>query len=803
MLRNYLKIAWRNLWTNRTLSLVSLSGLAVGLAVTLLVVLYVAHEHSYDHFHENGARVVKIELNHKNGAEEYSVPWMSYRFGEAVKNACPEVEDFARIKDEEFGRQLVQSDVDHKDFESRFLFADAGFLRLFSFELLKGNRKTALTRPSTVLLTESTARKYFGTVNPLGKTITYDKKHLFEVVGVLRDPLPNSSIQFDFVAQLDAYRAIERANYLSFMSEKEANAQSESVGATGGYNTYFLLHKGATAEQVARKIPSLLTNRDPATSKYDTYIVYPLFDLHFTVFARGTERTVAVFSVIAVLILTLALINYVSLTTARSTIRAKEVSVRKVAGADRKALVAQFYIESTLYVTLAFGLAILLFRLLQPIFYGTLRLSIDESFLLNPWFVLPAIALFVISVFLSGSYPALLLSRFNPIQVIKGQFSLLNGAASVRQVLIVFQFVVCVALIIVSILIRNQLNLLLGKDVGINRERIVTVRLDLEDGLDKHYKAIRTEISKLKGVEAVTASSLLMYDNYMNSWNVKRSGSDKPVSVSTFNVDEEFIKTMNVRWAIPPRQGHELTTNSRIVLNEAAAKELSIHAGNYEQTLDIGQGMTRNVVGVIRDFNYASLVHGIRPMALFISSDTTFRDYLYIKLAKNAPTEATLANVQQVYDRYKTERPFEYGFLDETYRRMYESQISLGRIILVFTSFAIFIACLGLFGLTAFMAEQRTKEIGVRKVLGASVSSIVVLLSKDFLTLVLIAIIIASPIAWYAMNRWLQDFAYKIDIEWWMFGLAGLLAVGIALLTVSFQSVKAALMNPVKSLRSE
>jgi len=803
MLLNYLKIAWRNLWNNRTLSAVSVFGLAMGLAATLLIALYVAHEYSYDRYHQWGNRIVKVELNHKDNEGEYSIPWMSYRFGEAIKNACPEVEDYARIKDKAFGSKLVQSDIHHKYFEPNFLFADAGVLRLFSFQFLKGNPKTVLTRPSTVLLTESTARKYFGQADPLGKTITYDKKHVFEVVGVLRDLPLNSSVQFDFLAQLDSYRAIERANYLSFMSEREANAQLESVGATGGYDTYFLLNRAASVERVEKKIPSLLTDRQQVKSTVDKYNLYPLFDLHFAVHSQAAQRNVVIFSTIAVLVLLLALINYISLATARSTIRAKEVSVRKTVGAARKSLITQFYLESALHVTLAYGLAVLLFTTLQPIFYETLDIKIDQSFLSSRFFWLPAAGFYLLSIFLSGSYPALLLSRFSPAHIMRGKFHVIGSAAYVRKGLTVFQLTISVALLISSLFIKNQLDLFLNKDVGINRERIVTVHLDYEDGLDKHYKAIRDELSQIKDVTAVTASSLLMYDNYMNSWNLKRLSSTKKVSVSNFAVDQQFINTMNLRWAIPPRKDQGFATTNQIVINEAAAEQLGINISNYEQVLDLGDGMTKNLVGVIEDFNYQSLARDIRPMSLFIANDTTFRDYLYIKLAKNAPVLETLAAIQRVYDRYKTEKPFDYRFLDETYRNMYKVEVSTGRIIFAFTTFAMVIAGLGLFGLAAFTAEQRTREVGIRKVLGASVASIVALLSKDFLKLVLVAILLATPIAWYAMNQWLQDFAYKIDIEWWVFALAGLLATTVAVLTVSFQSVKAALMNPVKSLRTE
>ncbi|KAA9354730.1 ABC transporter permease [Larkinella humicola] len=802
MIWNYFKIAWRTFWKNRTTSLVNVLGLAMGLVVTLLIVLYVAHEYSYDRFHANGRRIVKVELRHEEGERSYSAPTMSFRFGETVKAACPGVDDFARLTEKGFNSKLIQSDADHKAFESDFRFADPGFLRLFSFQLLKGDPKTVLTRPATVVLTERMARKYFGDTDPLGKTILYDKAHRLQVVGVVKNPPFNSSIQFDFLGDMTTHRAIERNWHAGFLGEKKADEIQESVGTGGSYETYFLLSARTTTHDIEQKIPSLLSKEERIKDGRDRYRLYPLFDYHFR-FQNLTYKRVGIFSVVGGLILLLALINYVSLTTARSVIRAKEIGVRKVVGAARKALVVQFYLESALYVTLAFCFAMLIFTVLQPVFCNTLQITIDPNFLTSPFFLIPTAGFFILSILLSGSYPALLLSGFSPIQSLKGKFSAAGSALWIRKGLTVFQFTVSIALMIGSILIKNQLDLFLQKDLGIDRDRVVTVHLDPEDGLDKYSKAIRAEINQLKGVESVAASTLLMYGPYSSSWQLKRMDGKKEVIATTYTVDAEFIETMNIKWAIAPRKGLNWTTSNQIVLNESAAKQLGVNQKNYEQSLDLGRGMTKTVVGVVKDFNFMTMAYGIAPMALFVGSDTTFRDYLYIKLAKGAPTSETLASIQQVYDRYKTAKPFAYAFLDHTYRQLYVNELSMGKIILALTGFAILIACLGLFGLAAFTAEQRTKEIGVRKVLGASVTNIVRLLSVDFLKLVLISIGIATPIAGYVMKNWLQDFAYKVELSWWVFALAGSLAVIIAFLTVSFQSVKAALMNPVTSLRSE
>lgn len=803
MLRNYFKIALRNLWQNRTFSFINIAGLATGLAVTLLIALYIAHEYSFDRFHKYADRIVKVELKHEEGEQSYSVPWMSYRFAEAVQKACPEVENYARIKMSSYSTRQVMSDAQHKNYESGFGFADNRFFQVFSFPLLKGDIRTALSRPETVVLTESMAKKYFGTTDPIGKTLTYDKKYLFEVVGVVADPPLNSSIRFNFLANLETQRSIDKASYLSFMDEKKANETLEAVEAGGSFETYLQLKQPNDAANVTRKIPSIVSKDATIGNKNEHYHLYALPDFHFGASFPTFRQTVNTFGLIALLILGLALINYVSLTTARATIRAKEVSVRKVVGAARKSLIIQFYLESALYVTLAFGLAFVLFSWLQPIFYTTLQIRIDTWFIYSPYFWVPAIGFYFISILLSGSYPALLLSNFTPISILKGKFGIGKGSVWVRQSLTVFQFTISIALIIGSILIKNQLDLFLSQKVGFERERVIGIRLDEETGIDKHYQALKNDLAQISGVESVTASSLPIYGNYMNGWNIKKLHSTKTISINSFVVDKEFIKTMRVQWAIAPQKNVDFSVPDKIVINEATAKELGINAKNYQQSLDLGDGNIKQLIGIVKNFPYTSLAKEIRPMAFFVAPNDRFHEYLYVKLEETANVQEKLAVMKHLYDRYKVDKPFDYYFLDEAYQKLYDYEISTGKIIFTFTGFAILIACLGLFGLATFTAERRTKEIGIRKVLGASIISIVRLLSGEFLKLVLVGIVIASPIAYYFMNNWLQGFAHRVNITWWYFAAAALLGLVVAFLTVSSQAIKAALMNPTESLKTE
>lgn len=799
MLLHYLKIAFRHIQKHYVISFVNIGGLAIGLTAALLVATYVANEYSYDHFHKEGDRIVKVEFSHDEGDKSYYVPWMSYGFGQAVKDQCPEVERFGRVTDVSFYSKLLESDPLHKYYESGFVAADNSFLQLFSFEFTKGNPKTALTRPGTMVLTEKMAAKYFGTQDPLGKTMTYDKKHVYEIVGVIKDLPFNSSIQFDFLSDLMSYRANETEEMKGYLNKKQLKEQVSSVGATGSYNTYFLLNQSKSKDIVASKIPSLLTSSLKIKDKKDRYELFPLFDLHFERIDKNARQKAVVFSIIGVLILSLALVNYINLTTASSSARTGEVSVRKVVGGQRIALISQFYLESVLYVTIAFTLAIAAFFALKDYFYNSLELCIDASFLTSSWFVFSLTGFYILSILLSGSYPALLLSKLAPGKILNGSYGKLGSAASVRKVFTVFQFTVSISLIISSILIAKQMQLFHSKKLGIDRDKIVTIFLDHEDGLSKHYQEIRQGMERISGVETVTSSSLLMYYPYGNMWELKRLDSNKKLSVNAFLVDEQFVKTMRIQWVAGPRK------NSRkgIVLNQTAARELGINAGNYNQTLDLGFKSQEDVIGIVKDFHFRSLNQKISPMALQIRSDTLFNNYLYIRLDKNADVKSTITTAEKVYNQFKANRAFEYTFLDDTYNKMYISEVKTGHIVYWFTGIAIVIACLGLFGLTTFSAEQRRKEIGIRKVLGATVMNIVMMLSRDFLMLVVFSVLLASPLAYMIMKRWLEDFAYHIPISWWVFALAGFAGLIIAVITMSFQGFRAATANPVKSLKSE
>ena len=515
-------------------------------------------------------------------------------------------------------------------------------------------------------------------------------------------------------------------------------------------------------------------------------------------------RYLTIFSIIAAFTLLLALINYMSLTTSRATQRAREVGIRKVMGAARRSLAGQFYGESVVITGIAFGLALVLVRVLQPFFYQLMQLDIDSSFVYSAKSGMMALGLFVSCVLISGSYPALLLSSFNPVRVLQGMLIPGKGGITIRQGFIVLQFTVSVGLIGCSILIYQQVHHLQNRKLGLYKDRMLVV--PLAASLTKQYSSFKNTLRQIPGVERVAAASQVLYKEGGSIYFAQSPVTKKDVSIHVLSVDDQFAETLQIPWKIKPAPAR-LAASNTVVLNETAVRSLGFGDNPVGKNLSFGAGKSE-VVGVMKNFYFTNINDSNNPLALFVAKDTASAmasqgGSLYIRIQPGADVQQTVARVEKEYGMLGAEKPFEYFFLDDTFNSIYKSEARLATLFSLFTAFALFIACLGLFGLAVFTAEQRTKEIGVRKVLGASVSSIVTLLSKDFLKLILLAILIASPLAWWAMNKWLQDFAYKITISWWVFAVAGLSVVFIALLTVSFQSIKAALMNPVKSLRNE
>ncbi|SOD79045.1 ABC transporter permease [Spirosoma fluviale] len=802
MFRNYFTIAFRNLVKHKTYSFINIIGLALGIAVSLLILLFVIHERTYDQFHTNADRIFRVYTRMKFGEQEIQSDRMSARFGPAVQEANAGVLGFVRIATTP-GRVVIKTSPERKFFEGKFILADPSFLSVFSFPFSEGSAQTALVRPMTVLLTERTAERYFGREDPIGKTITYNNKLRFEVTGVLKNPPSNSTVQFDFVASLNSHPAIERIQN-GFLKDDEVALNSQYVQG-GHFQTFFLLRSAADTATILRNLPSII-KASGANPKGCRYIIDPLTSVHLGMNFGDTanSRYLTIFLGIAALTLLLALINYMSLTTARATQRAREVGVRKVMGAARSELAGQFYGESIFITLLAFLLALVLVKALRPPFYQLLKLDIDPSFIYSPTFGLAALLLLITCVLLSGSYPALLLSSFNPVKVLKGQLTTGQGGPTVRRIFTVVQLTVSIGLIGCSILIYQQVQHLQNRKLGLYKNRVLVVPVDAS--LTNQYGRFKHDLRQIPGVERVSAASSVLYKEGGSIYFTQSPVTKKDISIHVLSVDDQFAETLQIPWKSKP-DSTQLAAPNTVVLNEIAVRKMGFGNQPLGQRLSLGSEKSE-VVGVMRNFYFTDINDSNEPLALFVAKDTAsamaqYGGSLYVRIQPGADLQQTVGRIETTYRQLQVEKPFEYYFLDETFNNIYKSEARLANLFSAFTGFALFIACLGLFGLAAFTAEQRTKEIGVRKVLGASVTSIITLLSKDFLKLVLVSILIASPIAWWAMNKWLQDFAYKIDIAWWVFALAGGLTTTIALLTVSFQSIKAALINPVKSLRSE
>ncbi|RDB05406.1 ABC transporter permease [Runella aurantiaca] len=802
MIRNYLKTTLRNLWKHKAFTFINVFGLAAGLTACLLIGLYIQHELSFDQFHQNGSRIARAVMHYSIEGTANKTVMTGTKVGPAFRRDFPEVEGFVRVSDPAHSQSTVvvkQGDLLFN--EPRFCWADSSFFDFFSFKLLKGNPKTVLNAPNQVVLTASTARKYFGIEEPVGKIIRLEDKVDYLVTGIAEDAPSNSQLQFDFVASFNSLSAAKTETWWN-----------------ANYVTYLLLRPSTSIAALQSKIASYMRQQSAETemtgNNFVTYLLEPLADVHLYSEAQGGMSAagdityVYIFLVIALLILVIAATNYMNLTTARATERAKEVGMRKVLGAFRRQLFWQFLSESLVLTLVALALSLAAAAAFLPSFNQLSQRQLSFNVLFQPIGILSLTGIWLLVSFVAGSYPALALSYFQPIKVLKGAFKNTASGLLLRKSLIVLQFIISVFLIVSTLVVNNQMNYIQNKKLGYDKQHIIALPTD--GRINKNLKALKNEFTQNPNVKNVA----LAYETpTFIQWGdgVETVGTSNPVQkmITAFPGDEDLAKTLDIKIIA----GSDLTeadiqllnaeddskSDYRFLINETLAKQLGWKPQEaVAKKIKLG-GRLGEIKGVFRDFHFASMKQPIGSLGIF---PVTWGNVLLVKMTGNNIPQ-TLSFLENKWKTLAPHRPFSYTFLDEEYRQMYANENRISRVFTVFAGLAILLACLGLFGLVAYTTAQRTKEIGIRKVLGASVLGITALLSKDFLKLVLIAIVIASPIAWYAMNEWLKDFVYRMDIQWWVFGLAGVVAVGIALLTVSAQSIRAALMNPVKSLKSE
>jgi putative ABC transport system permease protein len=794
MIRNYLKIAFRNLWRHKSFSLINIVGLAVGMTAFLLILMYVTFELSYDNFHTKSDQVYRLNVDIKSANDLMKLSISSAPMGPALKTDFPEVLDYARV----FSYGDVVKVKDQQPFqEDRVFIADPSFFSVFSFPLIKGDQKTSLKNPFSIVLSQSTAKKYFGTADPIGKTVVFSDKYPMQVTGVAKDVPANSQFKFDIL-------------YSASTLEKMFPGRLEQWGNFGNY-TYLLLAKGTDAAKLQAKFPAFLkkhiSEKDRKNGEDYSLFLKPLKDAYMDTrggIEQGSMSNVYIFSIVALFILLIAAINFINLTTARATERAKEVGVRKVIGAARSQLTMQFLGESVILCIISFVCSIALVTLLLPLFNQLSGKIVSQGIVEHGYIFI----LFIISLFIglaAGAYPALALSGFKPVVVLKGKFSSSAKGTLLRKGLVVFQFTISIVLIVGTLVVYNQLNFMRNQPLGFDKSQMLTIDFGGDDNVIKSYESIKNEFKAIPNVMAISMSSGVPGGGNANAHSEleNRQGTMQPMNINMYNIDYDFIKLFGMKVIAGRAFSTDFATDSTksIIINEATVKNLGYASPNDAIGKKFSQwGRDGKIVGVVKDFHYRSLQQNVEPLNMRINPSQAGIFTLKIS-SQNIP--ATIAAVQNKWKTLVPQRPFTYSFLDESFNKQYLTEDRFGKLFMYFAVLAIMISCLGLLGLASYSTLQRTREIGIRKVLGATIPGIVNMLSKEFILLVFIAAVIAFPLAWYGMHSWLKDFAYRISIGWWVFATAGILACLIALTTVSFQAIRAALANPVKSLRSE
>jgi len=797
MIRNYFKTAFRNLWKNKASSFINIFGLTIGLCSCLLIGLYIQHELSYDNFQAKGDRIVRTIMAYKfdGGAEMKKGNFTSARVAPRFKQVFPEIESAVRMT--KYSRIVHYNDKLIN--EKNIMYADPSFFDIFSFKLLRGNPANVLNAPKQVVVTESTAKRYFANDDPVGKILKVgNDTTLYQVTGVIQNCPSNSQIKFDFLASWSSLNKIEEeksywdANYTTFFLLKDKEAIAPLQAKIAPFMRKEMTGEGATVNFELEKF-----------NKIHLYSPYEGFE------PNNSITYIYILEAVALLMLAIACFTYVNLNTARSMERAREVGVRKVIGAGNRQLFWQFIGESVLLCTISTAFSLIAAALLLPVFNQLTDKQLNIEAIFSAQFIGGALLLIVLVSLLAGTYPALVLSNFQPVKVLKGSFKNTSSGQWLRKSLIVFQFSISVILIISTFIMQKQLNFIQNKNLGYNRDQVLVLPIDnrMEDKLDLFKQQFKTN-NHIISVSACVSTPV----DIVGGYNMRSSlmPQTQTLAVSGTPIDNDFVKTTGLKIIagsdLEQQDIKDVANNDykknvfHFILNESAARELG---WTPEQAIGkrmfVGDEREGFVKGVVRDFNFESLHNPIKPLVLFPES---YQRTFLLKI-QGKDLKQTISFLEGKWKELAPYRPFEYRFLDEDFNRLYSSEMRLGTVLTVFASIAIALACLGLLGLSAYTAKQRVKEIGVRKVLGASVSSVVALLSADFVKLVFVAIIVSIPVAWWMMNKWLLSFTYKTQMNWWIFAVAGICAIAIALFTISFQAVKAALANPVKSLRSE
>lgn len=798
MFKNYFKTALKAFSKNKGFTAINIIGLSVGIAACLLIVFYVMNELSYDKYNTKANRIYRITENARLNGNELSSAGTEKPLKEEL-TALPEIEKTTRlvaksslfITPQKFFVKKGNTTIEEKN----VVFAESDLFDVFTLPMIDGNAAISLNNPYSAVITESTAKKYFNQTNVVGKTITINDSNVYKITGVIKDIPSQSHFNFDF--------------FLSYSS----TAESKQIGwGYSGINNYVLLKPGADIQKLESEIRDIeLKNYPPSLTQNGNYlniVLTPILKIHlystsqYELDKGGNIQYVYIFSLIALFILLIGCVNFINLSTARSANRAKEVGVRKVLGSSRKYLITQFLTESVLVTFISTLLAAILVWITMPLFNqvaGT-NLAFTSASLL--WFIPALLGIVLLIGLLAGAYPAFYLSAFNPMTVLKGRLATGFKRSYLRGFLVVFQFSISIFLIISTLVVYNQLTYIHNKDLGFNKSQMLVIKNT--NLLGEKAKIFKQEVKQLPGVEDATMSTYLPTGTERNITGLFPQlplDIKQDVLSEFWSVDEDYLKTLNIQLINGRNFSNQMTSDSSaMIVNEAFVKKFGFKEALNKTVYRDSYGVQPyHIIGVVKDFNFSSLHDNIKPLALALGTDNG----AVTAKVKTTNLPVLMSQIENKWKDVSANQQFNYSFMNDDFDATYRSEQYVQQIFFSFSALAILIACLGLFGLAAYAAEQRNKEIAIRKVIGASTTNIINILSADFIKLVCISILVASPVGWFAMNKWLEDFAYRINISWIVFLIAGLIAIAIALITISFQSIKAAIANPVKSLRTE
>ncbi len=795
MLKSYFKIAWRNLQKNKLYSFVNIIGLTIGIVSCLLIGVYLKHELTYDNFNKHADKIVRVTMEYNHGGGSQKMACTGTKVGPQFSRMFPEIVDYVRLYK---SSRIVKHDNLVFE-ENNFLYAEPSLFQIFSFKLVKGSIADALSSPDKMVISQTTAKKYFGDEEPIGKVLKAGDRN-YTVSAVAADAPSNSQFKFDFLVPFNTLNQAKKEQY---------------YGAN--YITYLLLKNKDQIQPLQQKIRDYMkvVNKDELKlpdGQFVNFYLEPLTKVHLysnlpgDMEPAGSIVYVYILVVVALLILIIACVNYVNLSIAQSAGRGAEISIRKVMGAGRYQLFTQFIGEALLVAFIGVVLAVGIAFIALPYFNQISGIQFNYAAFFDPTIMISVLLLTVIIGLAAGAYPAVLLSNIKLSKILRAGFSFTSGTGT-RKSLIIFQFVISIFLIITTVVILQQLSYIRNTDIGYNKSNVVVLPIGYNMSITR-INELKKEIRNTPGVESVAAAN----NEPVNvMWgDAIKTDDGKSLTVNALPMDEDFIKTMQLKIVAGNDFDHtdvlqmDTTNNYKnfhysFILNESAVRALG-----WTPEQAIGKKISKDLPGtikaVVKDFNFKSFHSSISPLLIFLDYYQT--QDLFVRIKGNN-TPGTIGSIETLWKQQVPERPFEYKFLDDDYDALYRTEQRAAEVFTTFSGLAILLACLGLFAITAFSVVQRTKEIGIRKVLGANVSSIVLLISKDFLLMVFVAIVIASPIAWFVSNKWLQDFAYRIHINWWIFIAAGAVSLIIAAFTISFQAIKAALANPVDSLKTE